>query len=765
MDILKRHSEFINHLVQFIGYCCLKECLEDMNLESSYWHMTLKGLMNAVDRESLSRSTVHGLKLMKLAALVMAEPAPPDVANVMEILQCFCTYSSPHEDEFRCLYREAKIQAAVKCAEDCSVEEATELIKKYFGSEKVLMKSMLEVVGALQGDKRNAFPSSVQYFLQEHTYEAFHVSVKNFCRGLIFESPEPCLFEFFREHCGEADNTECSSAGAVNAYMPSMTQEVVVDSQPTAPDMVLQERYEPPSGDPWLEAGEEKELLLDSDSDVVCDVTETAQGSRPLIEDRDQQLLAAVNNEDQLQGFDQQLLAAVNDEDQLQGFGEGSDCRIETNVEHEIEEELQVEVCDQVEAEPDQQVGVELDREAGALVRMHRRVEGEIVGRREELNETLHQQDEARERRGHAAEPVAKANGLDRVTILDAASEVSRKLDFSDSIGDGRDDGDGDEEYFPEDTPLDDSLSDPFEYSSEKGEAEMRRTLRRRDHPITEDDRVRADSDRANHEKQADPTLCDLRDTRSATKRTTTPEKQVEPTRRSKRLSRKPAGNSLSLAAQNVEEPVDNTKGVDTDPHCRGPRGKVHVITDEPAGSTCSNEQMTSDHCRPSSTVVDEDVLHDSSDENRTGHAHVVSSTQCSAAQPCVQSSSRGSRLRQVSNKTTLTGEIVEWSSDECSSVTTPPSKLPKALEITRKNAASFNPPTRPKSIIPHHPVKQRMPWTKNDELKLQQAVKRYGIGNWRKILENCNFDNKRTNVDIKDKWRNMNKAGGAKPT
>lgn len=88
-----------------------------------------------------------------------------------------------------------------------------------------------------------------------------------------------------------------------------------------------------------------------------------------------------------------------------------------------------------------------------------------------------------------------------------------------------------------------------------------------------------------------------------------------------------------------------------------------------------------------------------------------------------------------------------------------------EALEITRKNAASFNPPTRPKSIIPHHPVKHRMPWTKNDELKLQQAVKRYGIGNWRKILENCNFDNKRTNVDIKDKWRNMNKAGGAKPT
>lgn len=57
------------------------------------------------------------------------------------------------------------------------------------------MKSMLEVVGALQGDKKNVFPSSVQHFLQLHTYEAFHVSLQSFCRGLIYEATEPCLCE------------------------------------------------------------------------------------------------------------------------------------------------------------------------------------------------------------------------------------------------------------------------------------------------------------------------------------------------------------------------------------------------------------------------------------------------------------------------------------------------------------------------------------------------------------------------------------------
>ena len=48
MDILKRHREFINHLVQFVGYCYLKECLEDVNSEPSHWHMTLKGTLKSM---------------------------------------------------------------------------------------------------------------------------------------------------------------------------------------------------------------------------------------------------------------------------------------------------------------------------------------------------------------------------------------------------------------------------------------------------------------------------------------------------------------------------------------------------------------------------------------------------------------------------------------------------------------------------------------------------------------------------------------------
>eukprot|EP00731_Ephydatia_muelleri_P036947 Em0360g5a len=689
-------------------------------------------------------------------------------------------------------------KAAVKCAEDGSVEDATELIKQYFASEKVLMKSMLEVVGALQGDKKNVFPSSVQHFLQLHTYEAFHVSLQSFCRrGLIYEATEPCLCEFFREHFGE---TECSSAGVVNAYMPSltMTQEVIVDSQPIAPDMVLQERYEPPSGAPGLQ----EEQSLDSDmafNDIVCDI-ESVHGSRPLV---DQQLHkhaeAVMEGEDRQGGFSNQQIEAADAE-----------------LDAEEEQELQVEASDQMEAEPDQHVGVELNQEAGAIFHMHRCVDSEITGRSEGLNGTLHQQIEATERQRHEVESVAKANESDRMMRLDAASDVGRKLDFSDSIGDGDDDGNVDVEYVPEDAPLDDSMSDPYEYSSDKGGAKMQMTLRKKNQPTSEDlpelkdlqnleisdwfglglklglsegdlevirddfhqntkaqkremfsrwlrtsatpsykelikalkqegdisvadalekkfggakmqitlrkknqpiseddsnDEVQADSERASHGKQTDPKVYDLRDTNSATRGSASPAKQVKPTRRSTRLSRKPAGNSHSLAAQDVE-------------------------------------------------VVDE-VVHDSSDEHRTGHAHVVTSTQCSTVQPCVQSSSRGSRLRQVSNKTTSTGEIIDWSSDESPSVTTPPSKLPKALEITRKNATSFNPPTKPRSINPH-PVKHRIPWTKKDEQTLQQAVKRYGIGNWREILKNCVFDVQRTNVDLKDKWRNMSKVGAS---
>ena len=247
----------------------------------------------------------------------------------------------------------------------------------------------------------------------------------------------------------------CACTCTSTLFKPSltMTQEVIVDSQPIAPDMVLQERYGPPSGAPGLQ----EEQSLDSDmafNDVVCDI-ETVHGSRPLV---DQQLHkhaeAVMEGEDRQGGFSNQQIEVADAE-----------------LDAEEEQELQVEASDQMEAEPDQYVGIELNQEAGAVFHMHRSVDSEITGRSEGLNGTLHQQIEVTERQRHEVESVAKANESDRMMRLDAASDVGRKLDFSDSIGDGDDDDDGnvDVEYVPEDAPLDDSMSDPYEYSSDKG--------------------------------------------------------------------------------------------------------------------------------------------------------------------------------------------------------------------------------------------------------------------------------------------------------
>jgi hypothetical protein len=52
---------------------------------------------------------------------------------------------------------------------------------------------------------------------------------------------------------------------------------------------------------------------------------------------------------------------------------------------------------------------------------------------------------------------------------------------------------------------------------------------------------------------------------------------------------------------------------------------------------------------------------------------------------------------------------------------------------------------------------KPRNKWTKDEEDNLRIGVARYGHGSWAKILENFQF-NARSAVDLKDKWRNMNK-------
>ncbi|GKD81135.1 telomere repeat-binding factor 4-like protein, partial [Tanacetum coccineum] len=54
---------------------------------------------------------------------------------------------------------------------------------------------------------------------------------------------------------------------------------------------------------------------------------------------------------------------------------------------------------------------------------------------------------------------------------------------------------------------------------------------------------------------------------------------------------------------------------------------------------------------------------------------------------------------------------------------------------------------------------KQKKRWTLDEEAALIAGVRKYGMGNWRDILSDqkisqCLKD--RSNVDLKDKWRNL---------
>ncbi|RDD37514.1 Telomeric repeat-binding factor 1 [Trichoplax sp. H2] len=71
---------------------------------------------------------------------------------------------------------------------------------------------------------------------------------------------------------------------------------------------------------------------------------------------------------------------------------------------------------------------------------------------------------------------------------------------------------------------------------------------------------------------------------------------------------------------------------------------------------------------------------------------------------------------------------------------------------INRNRAAITSP--QPKTF-----QKKRMkrPWSQKEEDNLSEGVQLYGVGNWAMILSEFNFV-ARTNVDLKDKWRNMNK-------
>ncbi|NWT20563.1 TERF1 factor, partial [Vireo altiloquus] len=52
---------------------------------------------------------------------------------------------------------------------------------------------------------------------------------------------------------------------------------------------------------------------------------------------------------------------------------------------------------------------------------------------------------------------------------------------------------------------------------------------------------------------------------------------------------------------------------------------------------------------------------------------------------------------------------------------------------------------------------RRRQRWTPQEDLELKSGVRRFGVGNWAKILVHGNFDN-RTSVMLKDRWRTLTK-------
>lgn len=51
-----------------------------------------------------------------------------------------------------------------------------------------------------------------------------------------------------------------------------------------------------------------------------------------------------------------------------------------------------------------------------------------------------------------------------------------------------------------------------------------------------------------------------------------------------------------------------------------------------------------------------------------------------------------------------------------------------------------------------------RVRWKEEEVEYLKKGVETYGVGHWRTILERYPFHSRRTNVDLKDKWRNLQK-------
>ena len=60
-----------------------------------------------------------------------------------------------------------------------------------------------------------------------------------------------------------------------------------------------------------------------------------------------------------------------------------------------------------------------------------------------------------------------------------------------------------------------------------------------------------------------------------------------------------------------------------------------------------------------------------------------------------------------------------------------------------------------------------KVKWSREEEDALREGVRKYGLGKWRAIQKDPEFERRlvnRTNVDLKDKWRNMSAAAQEGP-
>lgn len=147
-------------------------------------------------------------------------------------------------------------------------------------------------------------------------------------------------------------------------------------------------------------------------------------------------------------------------------------------------------------------------------------------------------------------------------------------------------------------------------------------------------------------------------------------------------------------------------------------------------------------------------------------HSHLCSSLSPRALETTSQlvasllaSSSQAARTPLGSNKkpknsTSLNFDDSDLSSDEDEENGPPPPQA-KAAEPSKHSSTVRN-------INVNQPPQKRQRkrmWSKEEEEAVAAGVKRHGVGNWSKILKDYEAVLVgRSSVNVKDKWRNMNK-------